>query len=528
MRRTALKVLLALLVSVLAVHLANAPVYAAIDPPETNYCSQSHYDPDRCLKLNEYAGKWLGEKGVDLLLVVVSVPIALEWFVGATIVQIWTYMASTAWIEGIRNFVINSMVQIAPEFLQKVIFDQQNGLMFIMLFITGLLLMLPFAAAPKITGNRGAETLVWGILVSFFFVRTMMGYDLVREIDALRVQIMKIALVQEGEGTEVPVFARPMAYVFGANTTDVSGYFSVRSYLLPPRLSDPVIRSPKTEEATVLVSRTLGLQTFNAEVETSESKSNRLSSVGSLLLLGVVGLSAVLLMLFVLVTYLVVNLSAVAAIVLFFVSLPVGFFSAGRTLIGKIVNIYVMSVIFGILLGGLLRVVGGIAAAIGNTGLNETLPTATAMVPMLLTNIVSILLFQTVGGAMVKAISGLHTAFIDDATRLVTGAIVVSGGGGIGGSLGSGLVGSMIVKGGDVATVVGLTSKAYAVGASSIGNAVRKFGIDERVNNMVGKVRGGLGVKGGPPDGPQDDAQDGPAQDFSGRGNVFISEDDHT
>ncbi len=413
-RRSLFAILLTSLLLTLIVNHSWAQSLPPDELSQVNYCARSTYNEDRCIPFSEYTTLLVKRTTAQGLIGLTNGISWLIWQAGRLVVHISRFVVQGEWEETLRRNILAAIQQVVPPALDRLLFDAQNGLMFIMLFVVGILLILPFGnLAHRVVGKR-AEVFLWGFLIAFFFVRTFLGYDLVQEFDALRVSIMRLVFgdPEQGLAFESPFLNPFMARPDEVNTIDGNLPQVYRAVFFP---------QPDTYQITVILGAgpMIGnVNVINLNLETDESLTRRVNLAFSSLFYALLGLVGFLIVFTCGLVVFIVNLSAIAAIVLFFAALPAGFFTPGRNLILRIVNIYLMSIILGILTGGVMRVLGAVSwvAPVGGVG-GDLSPLR--IIPALVMSLTAFFVLQLVASGAIKSITGLHETFLRDTSQIL-------------------------------------------------------------------------------------------------------------
>ncbi len=413
-RRSLFAILLTSLLLTLIVNHSWAQSLPPDELSQVNYCARSTYNEDRCIPFSEYTTLLVKRTTAQGLIGLTNGISWLIWQAGRLVVHISRFVVQGEWEETLRRNILAAIQQVVPPALDRLLFDAQNGLMFIMLFVVGILLILPFGnLAHRVVGKR-AEVFLWGFLIAFFFVRTFLGYDLVQEFDALRVSIMRLVFgdPEQGLAFESPFLNPFMARPDEVNTIDGNLPQVYRAVFFP---------QPDTYQITVILGAgpMIGnVNVINLNLETDDSLNRRINLAFTSLFYTLLGLIGFLIVFTCGLVVFIVNLSAIAAIVLFFAALPAGFFAPGRNLILRIVNIYLMSIILGILTGGVMRVLGAVSwvAPIGGAG-GDLSPLR--IIPTLVMSLTAFFILQLVASGAIKSITGLHEAFLRDTSQVL-------------------------------------------------------------------------------------------------------------
>lgn len=349
-----------------------------------DYCEVSggSYDITRCLTIAEWVSSYGENVARNMLIGFLQFISGVSWNLGKFAVNLGNWLSTNSLTNALREAVLNTVISLTPGIYKQLVFDNQKGLFVFLYMISALLLTIPFVNVEGLP--KPGKVLSWGMILTVFFVSSTLGYDLLRFFDDTRIKIIEISALGNPESSAVkalvadPFMATPKELT---QTDDLS---------LPGKYKEKYFPDPKTTEITVQF-----LVGFNGYIEIPADNIKRLELARQSFWVAVGGFFGALSLAILAISLLAVNLIALVAIVLFFIALPVGFFSSGQKMLWQFVYLYITSIIMAIMLGVFSKIFGALFAGIS---------AATATFP---SKVISVVIFNIIGFALVNQIAGI-------------------------------------------------------------------------------------------------------------------------
>ena len=389
------KLILSLLLLALFLSLAS-PVLAhtSESPLRTNYCSGANYDEERCLTFFDGAGAFISEWGITLAISIISIISMGVWFLDRIALALFGFVTGGTWLIDLKTNFIEGIAGFLPEVLRNTAFGE-GGLMYLALVLAGLLMIIPAVSAGMNKLVKPQRVMIWGVLLSVFFVGGTMGYDLIDQIENLRQDMMKNTIGSETDYGVKKLVLVPMhaqANEAEMQLTDIS--------TLPSQFLSSFFPTVVTIDISVKVVESGWFGVVESEIESPESKIARIAGAVLALFYSLLGFFAAIIVFLFGISFVVLGVAAIFLILFLFAALPLGFFEFGETVLRMIMERYVQVVIYSLGIAIFVRLAGGMVDQLPN------LDNVTTLLEWLLLMIVFYLSLQ----AILKSSFGLLSA----------------------------------------------------------------------------------------------------------------------
>ena len=204
MRKVLLLTLFFLLTAGLAASVQAAPLAGGCNPfnPDGSVkdaseclCSQDPAEISYCMNATEYLKESLTQNAGIALLGGAQRVSELAWFLDRWAVALADFALDGSVWEQIRDAALTTLRSVVGGSggVLDVVSRGQNGLMYLGLVLAGILLIVPVAVSGQ-QPVKLERVVLWGLFMSYLFVRTTQGFDLIGEAEALRVGMMQTIL----------------------------------------------------------------------------------------------------------------------------------------------------------------------------------------------------------------------------------------------------------------------------------------------------------------------------------------------
>jgi len=364
------KIVLLLLIGLLLFLLPNSSVLADMPsaPHAVNYCTDP-VDEERCLTLFDGFGAFLSETGTTLAVSTIAAIDMLVWFVDRLVLAVYDAAVNGAWLETFRGDLLDNLANFLPDTLRQITLGP-TGIMYIALALAGVLMTIPLYFSG--TGSklvRPERVLVWGVVITALFISGTIGYDLIGGIESLRVDIVRNMM--GGEDTQDSAETLVLTPMLASHAEADLIFDNLNQ--LPGQFMEAYFPPVQKIEVSVKTIESGWFGAINTEVESQDSKLARIRGASQSLLYGLISLGAAIVVILFAIAFIFLGVAALILVLFLMAALPLGFFEFGNMILMSIMERYIQIVAFSLALALLMRVSGGLMAALP-TGV--TTPTA--------------------------------------------------------------------------------------------------------------------------------------------------------
>jgi hypothetical protein len=357
MKKTILSLLLLALLLLFAspalAHTPNAPL-------PTNYCANEDYDEDRCLTLFDGAGAFISEWGVTLAISVISIITMVVWFLDRAALALFELVTGGTWLLDLKTNFIDGISSFLPDVLRDTAFGPA-GLMYLALILAGILMTIPIMAQGMNKLAKPGRVMTWGVLLSVLFVSGTVGYDLLDKIETMRQEMMQTTIGTEADYGVSKLVLIPM------HAEEAEAELQLNNLsTLPHQFMTTFFPEVQKIDISVKVVESGWFGVVESEIESPESKAARIAGAVLALFYSLLGFFAGIIVLLSGVTFVILGVAALFLILFLFAALPLGFFEFGEIVLRKIVERYVLVIIYSLGVSIFIRLAGGMVDQLPN------------------------------------------------------------------------------------------------------------------------------------------------------------------
>ena len=316
--------------------------------------------------------EWLQMQSNNLIIGLTRGMAQSLWYVEKVIAFLSDQITTSAIWRDAMDQMVTSLSNELPPVLRNILFGAGGGLFYMALILAGMFLIVPQLMQY---GRRLVELdriLLMSLLVIALFISSTAGYNFIIGIETARQDLSAtVTGAFAGSGSLSQLIAAPMQ----ASSAEV---VAIGDFNLPAIYTDTYFPAPtefNTVEIVFYDNWVMGRSAFELQIESPASQLARRQSATQGVLIAAITLAPAWIVILITIAFAALTAVALVLIIFFLVSLPMGLFEYGATILGQIGRKY----IFVWMLSLLMSVFPSVLLGVSEVTLSDT-PTLTNLI----------------------------------------------------------------------------------------------------------------------------------------------------